>query len=394
MTMNRFQYKSIRDIKYQKVGLWLGILVFMRTMPCYLWGLEDILRPLCTILIMLICIKNISQEKWTYWILLCIASAYVWATVFVDNSGIVTIVNFLAFAFIPTLKREVVHETYKVFRKLFVIFLGLSIINYLLVLIGFDFGGTVIEPLNKLKKYKYVMYPFLVTPIGHEFSRFHSIFDEPGVVGTLSGLMLIAEQMNLQKKSNYIILIGGLLSLSFYFYVSMIFGFILFSKKLQNKWLYISLLVGFIVISYNNDFLYDKLWHRFEYDATSGKFAGDNRNSTVVENAYESIAGTPLFFTGLGSAATEEFSGSASLQLIILKHGFIFVALNLLGYLLLSIRQIKNRSDLIFFFVFFILTLYQRPGFYNTASIFLYVMVINMFGRNKEIAIPLTRHNK
>lgn len=390
--MNGFPNNPKSIISHKKVAIWLGILVFMRTQPCYLWRCEEFLRPICAILILLICIKNISHAKWTIWILLSIVCAYIWATIFVDHSGIITTMNFLAFAFIPTLKQEIVYETYKVFRKLFVFFLGLSIINYFLVLIGIDFGGIVIEPLNKLKQYKYVMYPFLVTPYVGEFSRFHSVFDEPGVVGTISGLILIAEQMNLQKKSNYIILIGGLLSLSFYFYVAMIFGFILFSKKLQNKWLYISFLLCFIVISYNNDFLYNTLWHRFEYDANAGKFAGDNRNSTIVENAYESIVGTPLFFTGLGSAATTDYSGSASLQLIILKHGFIFVALNLLGYLLLSIRQIENKKDLVLFFVFFILTLYQRPGFYNTSSIFLYVMVINMFGRTKEVSKPLMEH--
>lgn len=374
--------KTNQNLK--KTGLFLGILVFIRTMPFYLWALEDFLRPLCTVLILGICLTNVSKAKWTMWIFLSIASAYIWATVFVDHSGVITTFNFLAFAFIPIIKQELVFETYKSFRKIFLIFVGLSIVNYLLVLIGFDSSVIVIEPLNKLKDYKYIMHPFLVTPTGFEFSRFHSIYDEPGFIGTLCGLMLVAERMNLQKRSNLILLFAGLLSLSFYFYVSIIFGVIFFSKKLKHKWVYIGLLVVFIISTYNNEFLYDTIWHRFEYDATEGKFVGDNRNGGGVEQVYETIVGTPLFFTGLGSAVAEDLMGGASLKLVVIKHGFIFVALNFIGYGLLSFRQISNKKDWAIFMLFFILTLYQRPGFYGTYSIFMYVMLIYSFGQTRN----------
>lgn len=376
-----YKYSSKNKI----AGTWLGILLFMRTMPCYLWAYEDLLRPLCAILIMALCVTNMSKEKWTKLIFLLIASAYIWATVFVDHSGVVTLCNFLAFAFIPTLKKEVIFETYRVFRKILVVIMVLSIVNYLLVLLGIDSMGVVIEPLNKLKDFKYVMHPFVVTPLGMESIRFHAIYDEPGSVGTLVGLILIAERMNLQKKGNIVLLIAGLLSLSFYFYIAMIYGIILFSKRLKRKWLYMGALIGFIIVSYNNEFLYNTLWYRFEYDVDRGTLVGDNRSSKSLDNVYDAIKNTPLFFTGLGSAATEDFAGSSSFKLIILKHGFVFLALNILGYLLLAIRQIKDRRDLLFFFIFFILTLYQRPGFYSTASVFLYVIVINIFGYDNSL---------
>lgn len=366
--------------KTRQTGLLLGLLVFIRTMPCYLWAFESILRPLCAIAILIICLTNVSKEKWTGWIFFSIASAYVWATTFVDHSGLITTFNFLAFACIPILKQEVVFEAYNAFRKIFIVMLVLSIANYILVLIGFDSLGIVIEPLNKLKDYKYLMHLFLVEPIGIGSNRFLAVYDEPGYIGTIVGLMLIAERMNIQRKGNIVLLIGGLLSMSLYFYVSMIFGFILFSSKLKQKWIYLGLLFVFVIATYKNEYMYNTIWSRLEYDVDAGKFSGDNRNTKVVDNVFESMLGTPLFFTGLGAAAVKDFMGSASIKLIILKHGFIFVLLNLIGYLLLSFRQIAVRKDLLFFFLFFILTLYQRPGFYNTASIFLYVMVINRFG--------------
>ncbi len=379
-TMMTYKYTS----KDKLAGTCLGVLLFMRTMPCYLWALEDFLRPLCAILIMMLCVTNMSKEKWTKIIFLSIACAYVWATVFVDHSGIITLFNFLAFAFIPTLKKSVVLETYKTFRKILVVILSLSILNYFFVLLGIDFMGIVIEPLNKLKDYKYVMHPFLVTPIGFESNRFHAIYDEPGHIGTMMGLILIAERMNLHKKGNIILLIAGLLSFSFYFYVAMIFGVVLFSKKTKRKWLNVSILIGFILVTYNNEFLYNTLWYRFEYDTETGTLVGDNRSSKSLDNAYDAIKHTSLFYTGMGSAATGDYAGSASLKLIILKHGFIFLFFNLLGYLLLAIRQIEDKKELLTFFIFFILTLYQRPGFYNTSSIFLYVIVIYVFGFNNN----------
>ncbi len=367
----------------RSIGGILGILVFMRTMPCYLWSVESILRPICAILILTICLSNISNEKWTKWIFCCIACAYIWATVFVDHSSIVTVFNFLAFACIPIIKRDLIFETYRSFRCIFVFFVALSIINYIMVFIGFDFWGRVIEPLNKLKDYKYMMYPFLVVPMQGTLGRFSSIYDEPGFIGTLAALMLIAERMNLQKRGNVVLLVAGIIAFSFYFYVAMIFGFILFSSKLKHKWVYIGMLFVFVIVTYNNEYLYDTIWSRFEYDAEEGKFAGDNRNGGGLDYAYEAILGTPLFFTGLGSTIAEEYSGAASLKLVILKHGFIFVFLNLLGYFILSLRQILNKKDLIAFFVFFLLTLYQRPGFYGTYSVFMYVMLIYKFGETK-----------
>lgn len=371
------------------LGIILGVIVFMRTMPCYLWSVEDIIRPICAIIVLLICLFNISKEKWTFWIWLCLALAYTWAVVFVDRSGIVTLLNFLAFAFIPILRKDLVFATYKTFYRLIVFFLGLSIINYFFVKLGLTYGGTVIDSLNALKSHQYVMHWFLVEPFGETAGRFYGIWDEPGFIGTICGLLLIAERMNLKKTGNWVILIGGLLSLSFYFYVALIVGLILFSSRLKHRWLVMVVFFALFLVSFNNSYLYDKLWYRFEWNEEKGTLEGDNRNSSSLASYYEAIKGTPAWFTGVGTAVAKDYAGSASLNLVIIKHGFIFVFLNLLGYALLSIREIQNKKLWVAFFVFFVLTLYQRPGFYGTYSIFLYTMVIYMFGSLESKSQPL-----
>lgn len=371
---------TINNERYRRIGLWLGILVFIRTQPCYLWALEDVIRPLCAILIMFFCVMNMSREKWTKWILLSIAFAYIWASVFVDKTNIITIVNFLAFAFIPTLKKEIVHETYKTFYKIVAIFLAMSIVNYLLHICGIDINGKNISPLNDLKRITYTMYPFLVVP-SDASARFFSIYDEPGVVGTICAMIIVSEKLNFHKKINIIFLIAGLLSMSMFFYVGLIMGVIIFTSNKRRIWYALAFIV-FFILTYNNSVMYDTLWSRFEYDSSSGRLAGDNRTGGKVGDYFDSIVGTPIFFLGHGSEFVEQFTGEASLKLVIIKYGFIFAFFNLLGYVILSLREIKNKKEWVYFILFFFVTIYQRPGFINTASIFLYTMLIYSYASN------------
>jgi len=366
------------------LGWIMGILVFLRTMPVYLWTVENTIRPICTVLVMLICVTNISKDRGTPWIFLCIAASYIWAVVFVDHSGIITLLNFMTFAIIPITRKELVLKAYKSYRLILIVVFTLSIIVYILWRFGLAGYGEIIDPLNSVKTHKYLKYPFLVTSFDEDAKRFRALFDEPGVVGTICGLILVSEQMNLKKPGNWVFLTAGALSLSFYFYVAIIVGFVLFSTKLRFRWLIVPVFAAALVVSYNNSFMYNTVWSRFEWDADEGWFVGDNRNADDLSAHYESIKGTKAFFTGEGSAVAKEYNNSSSLNLIIVKHGFIFVFLNLMGFAILSFREIQNKILWISFFVFFVLTLYQRPGFYGVYSISLYTMTIYNFGMNAE----------
>ena len=377
MNEKRIDYTTI-------IGWIFGILVFIRTMPVYFWAIEDTIRPICTIFVMLICVLNISKDKGTFWIFLFLAASYIWAVVFVDHSGIITLFNFLTFAFIPITKKDIVLSAYKALRVILLFFFVLSIINYVLWLYDLAGVGKIIEPLNSIKFTKYLQYPFMVTTFGETTRRFHAIFDEPGVVGTMCGLILISEQMDLKKPGNWVFLLAGALSFSFYFYVALILGLVLFSTKLRFRWLVIPVFAAFLLVTYNNPYIYETVWSRFEWDADEGWFAGDNRNTEDLAEHFESIKGTKEFFTGEGTAVAKEYYASASLNLIIVKHGLIFVVLNLMGFAILSFREIRNKLIWMSFFVFFVMTLYQRPGFYGVYSISMYTMVIYNFGLNAD----------
>lgn len=378
---------TITNSKYKNLGLFLAIIILIRSRPFYLWDYEDTLRPLCAIIVTVIAAMNLSREKWSKYIFILLASSYLWATVIVDHSGIVTVFNFLGFAFIPLIKKELILATYESFRKIFIAVIFLSFIFYVLAAFGMPKMGTFTHQ-NGPDLYTYELFPFLVRGLGkiEGFNlRFQALFDEAGLVGTISGLILVSERMNLKKRGNLLLLICSLFTLSFYFYVCLAFGFIFFSKgTAKNRWKIFALCALFVAVTYRMPFFYDNLWYRFEYDAETGSLVGDNRNGWGLKDFYESILWTPVFFTGLGSTFAEQFSGAASLNLVIIKHGLIFVLLNVGAYFLLSYREIKQKTIWLMFVLFFLLTLYQRPGFYATYSIFLYTMVIYKFGVIKD----------
>lgn len=370
--------------KYKNLGTFLALIILIRCRPFYLWDYEDVLRPLCAVIVTIIAAVNISKTKWTKTIFILLASSYIWATVFVDKSSIITVLNFLGFAFIPLIKKELVLSTYESFRKIFIIVISVSFVSYIFASMGLFHLGDFTHQ-NGPDIYTYEHFPFLVRGLGKMGvmnMRFQALFDEAGIVGTISGLILISQRMDFSKRGNIVLLICSLFTLSFYFYISLFFGFLFFSNGLKkHRWKVIVLFVLFIIVTYRLPFFYDNLWYRFEYDAETGSLVGDNRNGWGLKDFYESILWTPVFFTGLGSSFAEQFSGAASLNLVIVKHGLIFVLLNVGAYLLLSYREIKHKPTWLMFVFFFILTLYQRPGFYATYSIFLYTMVIYKFGK-------------
>lgn len=378
---------SFKRNSYKHLGIFLAIIIFVRCRPFYLWDYEDVIRPTCAVIVTIIALMNLSKEKWAKYIFVLLASSYLWATIFVDHSNAVTVFNFLGFAFIPLIRKDLILATYESFRKIFVAVISLSFVFYVLAALGMPRMG-ILTHQNGPDLYTYELFPFLVRGLGKidGFSlRFQALFDEAGLLGTISGLLLVSERMNLKKRGNQLLLVCSLFTLSFYFYVCLAFGFIFFSKgTMKNRWKIFALCALFVAITYRMPFFYDNLWYRFEYDAEAGSIAGDNRNGWGLKDFYESILWTPAFYTGLGTTFAEQFSGAASLNLVIVKHGLIFVLLNVGAYLLLSFREIKNKPTWLMFVFFFLLTLYQRPGLYATYSIFLYTMVIYKFAEEKQ----------
>ena len=308
--------------------------------------------------------------------------AYVWASYFVDGSPIITVLNFVGFAFIPMIKKDLILETYGYFKKIFCVILLLSIINYILSVIGLGINLGTLQYENGPQIITFVKQPFYIQSLEQSYAlpRFNGIFDEAGVIGTICGLMLICERMRFRYKMNRVLFLGGILSLSFYFFISLFLGMLLFADRSKKNWKLMVFLVILTAISYQIPQVYNTIWSRFVWDADAGTFVGNNRQDQIFSDFWDTIKGTPLMITGVGSIISSEYIGtSASLLVVIAKHGLLFVVPIISAFLIMARREFNSRWQWYVFSLYFILTLYQRPGFYSTYSLALYTMVIYQF---------------
>lgn len=258
---------------------------------------------------------------------------------------------------------------------------------YLLFLFGYDLNYTTIEPLNAIKEGWYRVYPFMILYEkfnGYPMIRFHGYYDEPGLVGTISAILLVSDKLNLKNKYNIPILVSGILSLSLFFYVIIILYMLLFSSNRYRLCIaFILLLIvslyGFLETEY--PFL-----NRFVFE--NGKLSGDTRTSDSFETWYNNFVYSTDFWVGLGGNSAQSINrGGASYKDIIVNYGFIFFVFYLFAFLLYILSKSRKKTNNILCIFILICTLYQRPSISDFFYLFLWcgaICNISDFDINKR----------
>lgn len=290
--------------------------------------------------------------------------------------------NFKAFViyipllFIPFSNRLFYYKVFDKFVSIYTFVLGISLVVYICALCGLISPYKFVQPLNSLKDGYYNVYPLLVSE-GASF-RFYGPFDEPGVVGTLSGLLICANGFNIKKLRTWILLLTGLCSLSFFFFV--LVGFYLFidlsinQKSFKNTILLIIGIIIIYIIINKSPVLYNIIGNRFVFDTETMSFAGDNRGSSIALSYLDMIKGTSQLWWGYNNK--NEFlmaiEGSASFINVIVLNGLVFFILYLSFYILYGLTYKKTIIAFLLFLFAFMANTYQRPDLFNVAYVFLY----------------------
>jgi len=263
----------------------------------------------------------------------------------------------------------------KYFILIYSISLIPSILSYLLVnVFSVKLPYEIIKPINLLKTYDYIKYPFYVQDnklISLFLPRFHAYFDEPGVVGTFSGVLLLLDGFNLRKKVNIPIIIAGLLSFSFAFYI-MLLGYFLMFVKTKYKIIGLIVIIALFPVISNNEVLNGYILSRFEIQE-DGTLAGDNRTSVKLDDFYERFSNSDDFYFGLGKEAKLKYNYSgASYKDLIVNYGIIpFIAFMLI-FILYAFNKIKFKKEFFIYIVILASVIYQRPFIMN----YIYVCLI------------------
>ena len=216
-----------------------------------------------------------------------------------------------------------------------------------------------------------------------EIVRFCSVFDEPGVIGTASLIMLYINGFNLKKPGNVVLFLSGLASLSLFFYIGALFYlfFVLYQKKgkIATKIFVVVACIGLYYAVMNIPELYDLFGYRLEINEEKGTLAGDTRASADLVDYMSSIRGTSKYFWGDAVDKIEELSGSAGYRNVILRFGAVFLFLFSLFWVLYSREVCKKDKFTFWTFIFlFVATMYQRPGVVAIDYIFLFSIFFKM----------------
>jgi hypothetical protein len=288
--------------------------------------------------------------------------------------NVVGIVSLLLICPIFLLEDEFVADVFKTYVFIFSISLIPSILSYVCVMIlGIPLPNVRINSLNPDKVGDYFQYPFLVVyqQGGITMPNFFGYYDEPGVIGTISAILLIVRKFNLKEKINIPIFIAGLLSISFYFLLLFAIYILIFAK-LKFK-LVVAVIAIFFVTQYiSNPLLYDLVFKRFELTSDGG-FAGDNRISDkYFETWYRSYKQSSSYLFGLGRDMHLKYNpGGSSYVDIIIDRGILFFSVYVISFLLLGIKKLQLSKGLVVYAIVLLSLLYQRPFIENVFYVFL-----------------------
>lgn len=234
-----------------------------------------------------------------------------------------------------------------------------------------------IEPMHN--------YIFFVMNGGVENGRFYSMFDEPGVLGTLSAFVLFANGYNFKKIDNIIILLGAIFTFSLAFYLLFIIGIVLFYSK-KTTYLIFSI-ICLSILSYGlYFFLKDNLIFQItivERFADISQSANE-RSSEYINDFFSSYIKSTDAILGLGTSffSTLGWSEGSSYKDFLLEYG-ILGAFTLISMYFSLLKNI-NRNCFILFILFFV-SFIQRPLAFTSWQILLFACCCANL--NKEVSV-------
>lgn len=278
--------------------------------------------------------------------------------------------------------------------KIFAIVTLPSVLYFLLRNVGVHIPNTVLNSEHELKSIRgvyYEHYPLgLIAISPGTLPRLCGIFDEPGVVGTLSAIFIATGYDKISKKWALVLLIEGIFSCSVAFYllfVAYVITRAFFSGFIKFASVALLLFIGviwFVNTSFQNEFL-NGIQGRI--DLSSMYLFTDNRTSSGFDSVFEQFVqrgGYPLWFGyGRGAVASNaSMSSSFSYKCLFYDYGIIGT-LMYLGFFALNAIKEKISKKCIPFLVVFAISIYQRPYVFNLQYVTIFVTALCFIKANE-----------
>ena len=354
----------------------LSFLFFLLLLPYFVWH-TPLIRHAVEVIFIVGCIpfieKKISKNQIILSSLLLLLLLYL-----ITQTSVTGLISNLFLLVIFFLKSDFKIKLLDCVISVFAIGVGISLLVYILVCwLSMPFPSQVLEPLNPLKETEYLQYPFLVvynSPYNFANMRFYSVFDEPGVVGTVAALLLYSNEYKLNSWKFIIIFIAGIFSFSFFFIVM---SFLYLFRKSYIK--YILFFIVFSIIIYllfkdffikNGELFNSLIFSRFTAD---GNYGGDRVSSLFNREYYEFLVSNDVFFGRGSEELSKILSGGSSYKSLVYSNGVIwFIGVCL--FFILNILTISQNKKIVFYStIIFLGVLYQRPNIFDLPYFFMFI---------------------
>lgn len=382
-----------------------GLLLIYKIRPYFFWSgifLNNYFNAIITIILGFLFFLNRKKmsgaDKW----LMALFGAIIVAYPFVGDQNFNVFISILPLLFIPFATDAFNKKVFDNYLNIYCVLISISLFVWMFAILGAISPMKVIKPLNELKDYNYYVYPLLVRGTNDSI-RFCGLFDEPGVVGTISGLFLCC-QRNFKSRQSIVLLLSGLCSISLFFFL-IVAGYYTYHQLVErgnnkNIAVYNAAAGLALIVVFSSPILSEMIISRLAWDSDAGMFAGDNRASSYAWELFDQIKGTHQFWFGIDDkwGFHEKVAYSSSFINVVIMNGVLFFGLIILFYILYGLAYKVTLGGFFLFILVVVATLYQRPGIFNPEFIFLWIFLARkesiynytaLTKRTKTIASPI-----
>lgn len=333
------------------------LLVFLKSLNAWFtWGLSlglvNIIGILGICFFLLLNPKSLSIKKIDLIVILLFAVAKIYTLNGLEiNAYFTGFLTIFIISFTVLLKDELKIELFIFLSKSLTLIIIISLLFWIIHSIGVNFPFNTINFNNG--QYWFNNHYFFLDNLGEHvtFSRFSSIFLEPGHIGVIMAFLFFIYIFYNRGKNFKILLVGILATLSLATYILSAFSLIYFLfKKSKNRFLHLllALSLALIVFQYFSDYnkgdniINNAIIERLQFK--DGNFKGNNRFSNQMDNAFDYFiqSNKNLFGVGQNEYARMNLGANAGYKVYLMIHGIIGTILILLFYFSLAVKD-KNK---------------------------------------------------
>lgn len=379
-----FDMISIIALSYVAIArAWLAF-PYLEYSPVFYY-FNQVMNYLCILvgsLLVLKCGVKFTKERLRLTILLVVYPFFCFFyTVNGENMvpALFSLLSCLIFVFLP---ENYQIKVFDIFYKIVLYTSAISCVLYVLYSVGINIGFKIVPYYSILHSQRatadYVKF-FIFAIYKSSFElRLCGIFNEPGGLGTICALLLIARYEYMKKYEKIIMLITILFtfSLAGFILIFVFYAFRMVRKNPKNIIFIFIFVVVFLILPYI-DFGNERLNMFFDrISITETGLSGLNRTKKWFDESYDTFMHTNDKWFGRkeGYIFPNDHGGNLSYKTFIVEYGIIGFGFWLFLWINNALKLSKKNKDALLLIIFFVISLYQRPriltGLYGFVLLF------------------------